>query len=274
MPLARKIKMSKTRIEQKFEELKATGKSAFIPYITAGDPSLKDTKDIVFRLEDAGCDIIEIGIPFSDPLADGVANQLAAERGLASGTTLNGVLDLVAEIRERSEIPIVIYTYMNPLYAPGFDRIVKRAAKVGVDGLLIVDLSVVEAPPYQEILKKHGLNSISLVTPTTPTNRIAEIAKGGSGFIYTVSRTGVTGAQAEVQQDALALLKRVKRHSKLPVALGFGVSTPEQAATYAKLSDAVVVGSYIVNLLHKAGPRKRAAAVREIKKMVDAVKEV
>ena len=268
--------MKPTRITQRFEALKKEGKKGFIAYITAGDPSLEATVDIVKRLEDAGADLIELGVPFSDPLADGPANQLAAERALAAGTTMKGILGAVTKIRESSEIPLLFFSYMNPLYAHGFETSIKRAAKAGVDGVLMVDIAMEESGPYAAILEQHGLDHVPLVTPTTPDKRMKDIVKTASGFVYAVSRTGVTGEQKELQADASAVLKKANRHSKLPVALGFGISTPKQARAYAELTDAVVVGSHIVTTYHNAGnsARGRAAATKEIKKLIDAVKKV
>jgi len=201
---------------------------------------------------------------------------MAMVRGLASGTTLNKIFDMVSDLRKRSEIPLVLYTYMNPLFAPGFEKSIKRAKKAGIDGVLVVDLPDIESAPYRKVLEDAGLDNICLVTPTTPNDRIRSIAKTTSGFLYTVSRAGVTGAQKAVQKDARGLLKRVHRHTTLPVALGFGVSTPAQAREYAKLTDAVVVGSYIVQTLHDAGNsrRGRVQAVADIKKLIDGVKSV
>ena len=264
-----------TRIEQRFEDLNAAGQSGFIAYITAGDPSLLVTEDVVLRLEDAGTDVIELGVPFSDPLADGPANQRAAERALAAGTTLPQVLDSVARLRERTEIPLIIYSYMNPLVAPGFENTVAQIRAAGIDGILMVDLSVEESAPYARPLTDAGLNIIYLVTPTTPDDRIKMISDQSSGFVYCVSRTGVTGAQAELQKDALTLLDRVHAQSDLPVALGFGVSTPDQARAYAEITEAVVVGSYIVNAYHEAGDSAegRAKATHTVKRLIDAVKQ-
>jgi len=265
-----------TRITECFDRLKADGQTGFIPYITAGDPDLKSTKDIVLRLEDAGADIIELGVPFTDPLADGPVNMMAADRGLASGTTLQGVFETVADLRKRSDIPLVLYTYMNPMFAPGFEKSAKQAAQAGVDGVLVVDLPDIESAPYSAALRNHKLDNICLVTPTTPEQRIKSIAKVTTGFLYTVSRAGVTGAQKSVQKDALGLLKRVHKHTRLPVALGFGVSTPAQARAYAKITEAVVVGSFVVQTLHEGGKssKGRSKAVAEIKKLIDAVKSV
>lgn len=267
--------MKKTRVTRKFEELREQGKKGFIAYLSAGDPTLEDTVDIVLRLEEAGVDVIELGLPFSDPMADGRVNQEAAVRALEAGSTFDGVMKCVAKIRETSEIPIIFYAYMNPLVARGFERAMAEAEAAGVDGFLILDLPMEESGPYREVLKSHNLNSISLVTPTTPEKRIKKIVKDADGFIYCVSREGVTGVQAEVSAGAPALVAHIKTHTQLPVALGFGIGTPAQAAEAAGFSDAVVVGSAIVNSFHNnphtsAG---RAAATAFVKTMVDAVKQ-
>ena len=272
----RSFVMSQTRVDTRFAQLKAEGKKGFVAYITAGDPNLAATEDIVYRLEDAGTVVIELGVPFSDPLADGAANQRAAERGLASGTSLRSILAMVKRIRERSEIPLVLYSYLNPIYAYGVERCFKAVSRAGFDGCLLVDLSMEEATPYVAGMNDAGLNCINLVTPTTPEDRIPVIAKQSSGFIYVVSREGVTGEQSQLQNQALPLLRRTHKHTSLPVALGFGVSTPEQARTYAEITDAVVVGSYIVNAYHEAGDSAdgRAKATRKIKRLIKAVKDV
>jgi len=264
------------RIDQKFAELKAQGKKGFVAYITAGDPNLEATEDIVYRLEAAGADFIELGVPFSDPLADGPTNQMAAERAIENGTTLDGIFAMVERIRTRSQVPLVFFSYMNPLVAPGFEATVQRAKEVGIDGVLLVDCSLEEGEPYHEILGKAGLHNIHLVTPTTPDERIKLISDQSSGFLYCVSRTGVTGAQQDLQEEALGLLNRVHEQSPLPVALGFGVSTPEQAKTYAEITEAVVVGSFIVKTYHEAGDSDagREAATEKVKALIDAVKSV
>jgi tryptophan synthase alpha chain len=265
--------MEPTRIDTCFARLRASGKKGFIAYLTVGDPNLDATLERVKRLEAAGADLIELGIPFSEPLADGVANQRAAERALAAGTTYAGILDLVRRIREFSEIPLVFFSYLNPLFVRGFDRAVAEAAEAGVDGFLLVDLSLEEAAPYQASLQAHGLNHVVLVTPTTPEERVAGLLEHAGGFAYCVSRAGVTGEQSELQKQAQGVLERTGRHTDLPVALGFGVSTPEQAATYAQMCDAVVVGSFIVNTFHEAGdtPEGLDWAMQRITPLIEAV---
>jgi tryptophan synthase alpha chain len=270
------IRMKKTRVDRRFSELSKQQQKGFVAYLSAGDPCLSDTVDIVLRLEDAGVDVVELGLPFSDPLADGRVNQEAATRALEAGATFDGVMECVLKIRERSEIPMIFYAYMNPLLARGFDHAIAAAAEAGIDGFLLLDLPLEEAGPYRGALKQNNLNAIQLVTPTTPDARIDRIVKQANGFIYCVSREGVTGVQSEIAEGAGALVQRIKDRSKLPVALGFGIGTPEQARDAAQLSDAVVVGSAIVNAFQNSPhtPEGRAVAASFVKQMVDAVKSV
>jgi tryptophan synthase alpha chain len=265
-----------TRIDRKFQELRAQREKGFIAFITAGDPTLKDTEDIVLRLEDAGVDIVELGIPFSDPLADGRVNQDAAARALAAGTTVEGILDCVRRIRARSRAPILFYSYLNLLIARGFRRTVRRAADAGADGFLVLDLPVEESRAHVEALRAARLNNVALVTPTSPDERIERIVRSASGFVYCVSREGVTGMQKRLAPAAAALVRRTKRLTTLPVALGFGISSPGQARAAAAAADAVVVGSAIVDRFARA-PRSaagRAAVARWVGQMVQAVKRV
>ena len=265
-----------TRIEQRFEWLENRKKKGFIAYITAGDPTLKATADIVLRLEDAGADIVELGIPFSDPLADGRVNQQSATRALAHGTTLDGVLDCVAEIRKKSDIPIMFYSYLNLLIAHGFENTIRRVAGSGADGVLILDLPVEESAEHSKILGRHHVNNICLVAPTSPDERIRRIVRASTGFVYCVSREGVTGMQKELSPAAVSLIKKTKRLTKLPVALGFGISTPAQAQTAAREADAIVVGSAIVNRFASEPNtgRGRAKAAAWVKTLVQAVRRV
>lgn len=265
-----------TRIDQCFKELQKAGKKGFIAYVTAGDPSLEDTVDIVQRLEEVGVDIVELGIPFSDPLADGRVNQESANRALEAGTTPAGVLDMVAGLRKKTQIPIMCYTYLNPYHAAGYDKMIRRTAAAGVDGLLFLDMPVEESKELCPLMKAHHINNITLVTPTSPESRIRQIVREASGFVYCVSRVGVTGMQQSLGADAEELVRVTRKHAKLPVALGFGVSTPELAAITARAADAVVVGSAIVNQFHQAGrsPKGRKAAAAWVGKMVKAVKEI
>jgi tryptophan synthase alpha chain len=268
--------MKRTRVDKKFSELKKQGRKGFVAYLSAGDPNLEDTVDIVLRLEDAGVDLVELGLPFSDPLADGRVNQEAATRALEAGATFDGVMECVSEIRRRSEIPMIFYAYMNPLLARGFDVSMEQAARAGIDGFLLLDLPFEEAGPYRKALSANQLNAIQLVTPTTPDERIDRIVKRASGFIYCVSREGVTGIQDKIAEGADALVQRIKDRTDHPVALGFGIGTPEQARDAAKLADAVVVGSAIVNRFHDNShdPGGRAEAARFVGEMVKAVKSI
>ncbi|MGD0253542.1 MAG: tryptophan synthase subunit alpha [Verrucomicrobiota bacterium] len=244
------------RIVERFARLKREGKKGFIVYIGAGDPNLAATRELALAFDRAGVDILELGVPFSDPLADGLVNQLAAQRGLESGTTPPKVLETVAAIRQRSEIPIILYIYFNLIHKVGLERFIKDAAKAGVDGLLVLDLPPEESDNYETLMRKAGLCHIYLVAPTTPEDRIELIVKRGSGFIYYVSREGVTGMQKQVASNLAQQVAKIRAHTKLPIAIGFGISTPEQAKKVASVADAVVVGSAVVNQIAKHGKSK------------------
>ena len=237
------------RVEQLFERCRAEKRTAFIPYISAGDPSLEETVKLAHALEKSGADLLEFGVPFSDPLADGIVNQLAAQRALAAGATVRGVLECVRQIREKSEIPIVLYTYLNPIFQHGFARFHRDAESAGVDALLILDL------PPDELMETHGTSvlHIALIAPTTSPKRIATICARAAGFIYYVSREGVTGAQSSVAESLAERVAEIRAHTNLPIAIGFGISTPEQAGEVAKIGDAVVVGSAIVKQIEAHG---------------------
>jgi len=268
--------MKKTRVDKKFASLRKQGKKGFIAYIGAGDPSLDDTVDIVLRLEDAGVDVVELGLPFSDPLADGRVNQDAATRALAAGATFDGVMECVARIRERSQMPMIFYAYLNTLYARGFEKAMADAAAAGIDGFLVLDMPREESGPYRKFISGAGLNQIVLITPTTPEERMEKIVKSANGFVYCVSREGVTGVRDSIAEGAPALVAQIQKHTKLPVALGFGIGTPEQAAEAAAYADAVVVGSAIVNKFNNnpRTPEGRADASAFVAEMVQAVKEI
>lgn len=248
------------RIDATFSALRTSNRSAFITYITAGDPSLAATEELVPALEEAGADIIELGVPFSDPLADGVVNQMAAQRALDAGATLDGLLASVRRIRAQSQIPLVLFTYLNPLYVHGFDRFHAEAAEAGADGILILDLPPEEVDANRELADRHRLKSIRLIAPTTPPARIGRIAQSAEGFIYYVSREGVTGEQAELSGSISSQIAEIKKHTNLPVAVGFGISTPEQAAAVAAQADGVVVGSAIVRRISEYGDSPDLAA--------------
>ena len=264
-----------TRITSRFEQLRRRTEKGFVAFITAGDPSRRNTVDIVRRLEETGADFIELGVPFSDPLADGRINQDAAARALQAGITYPKLLKTVSEIRRRSDIPLILYSYLNPLLARSFDTTARQAAEAGVDGFLVVDLPVDEAAEEAAALKRHGVDHICLVTPTSPPARIRRIVSQATGFVYCVSREGVTGLQKRLAPAALDLIRRTRRWTPLPIAIGFGLSTPEQARAAAGEADAVVVGSAIVDRFARE-PRSaagRARAARWVGRLVRAVKE-
>ena len=256
------------RIERLFARCRDENRAAFIPYICAGDPNFVRTVEIALALEKGGADVLELGVPFSDPLADGIVNQLAAQRALEGGATVRGVLECVGEIRRRSQIPIVLYTYLNPILGYGMAEFEREAAAAGIDGLLILDLPPEEDHSSQELdglkpssstLKKDENRvdenpvRIRLIAPTTPRERIAVIAASARGFIYYVSREGVTGARDSVAQSLEERLTMIRRYTDLPIAVGFGISNPDQAATVAMIAEAVVIGSAIVDLIGKLG---------------------
>lgn len=233
------------RIKKRFASLRSKGQKAFIPYIMAGDPSLEETKRLFLLLEKSGADIIELGVPFSDPLADGPVIQRAAERALLNGVTLKGVISLVKEIRASSEVPIVLMTYYNPVFKYGDARFVADASSAGADGVIIPDLPPEEAGVIIKEAKSHDFSAIFLLAPTSPPERIKKIAGASSGFIYYVSITGITGAELRLE-GLRESVKAVRSRTKKPVAVGFGVSTPEEARAVAETSDGVIVGSAII----------------------------
>ena len=252
-----------SRLEQVFKTAQNENRAVFIPYITAGDPSLKRTAEIIEALERAGADIIELGVPFSDPIADGPTNQKAAERALASGTTLKGILDLVADLRTRSEIPIVLFTYANPVLQFGLDAFGSAAAASCIDGILFTDVPTEELPRFSPTLVAAGIDPILLVTPTSDKARIKAAGKAGNGFLYLVSRTGVTGARRQLDPELEPLITQVRKGSKLPVAVGFGISDVDQVQQVAHWADGVVVGSAIVNQVASVGDSDELATAVE-----------
>jgi tryptophan synthase alpha chain len=264
------------RITERFDRLKREHKKGFVVYIGAGDPNLAATRDLALAFDRIGVDILELGVPFSDPLADGLVNQLAAQRGLESGTTPSKVLQTVAHIRRTSQIPIVLYVYYNLLHRCGVEKFISDSARAGVDGLLVLDLPPEESENYEALMKQHGLATIYLIAPTTPEDRIELIVKRGTGFIYYVSREGVTGMQATLAKNISDMTALIRRHTNLPIAVGFGISNPDQARAVAECSDAIVVGSAVVNQIAQFGKEKdlvdRVAAFT--KKLIDAAKSV
>ncbi|PYP85626.1 MAG: tryptophan synthase subunit alpha [Blastocatellia bacterium AA13] len=238
-------------IERTFLALREKGKKAFIPYITAGDPDLETTGRLILELEKNGADIIELGVPFSDPMADGPVIQRASERALANGVTLHDCLNLVKQVRRESKIPIVLFTYFNPLLSLGFDNIGPALKEAGIDGALITDLVPEEAGEIREQLASSGVDLIFLVAPTSSDARIKMIAEASTGFVYAVSRTGVTGVRQNLSEASSSLVERVRKFSDLPVAVGFGISTPEHVKEVWRHADAAVVGSRIVLEIEK-----------------------
>ncbi len=240
-----------TRIDKRFEDLRAEGKKAFITYITAGDPSLEGTYDLVLSLEAAGADLIEIGVPFSDPIADGPVIQRATERALANDVSLGKILDLVKRIRETSDIPLMLMSYYNPLLNHGLERLAKDAAHAGLDGILASDLTVEEAGPFVRTMKAEGLNTVFLVAPTSSAERIPKIARTSTGFLYAVSRTGVTGETNQLSDELVEFVRLLKRHTDQPIAVGFGISAPEHVQAVWAEADGAIVGSAIVQQIEK-----------------------
>lgn len=242
-----------SRIADAFTRVKAQGRTGLVTYLTAGDPSLARTKELLFALERAGADVIELGVPFSDPLADGPVIQRATERALAAGTTLSGVLDLVSDVRATLATPIVLFTYANPVARLGFEAFADRAAAAGVDGVLLLDVPIEEAHDIHALLGARNIDTIFLLSPTTTAERIRVAQDLGRGFLYVISRLGVTGVRDTVAEGADALVARIRRGTSLPVALGFGISTPEHVQTVGQWADAAVVGSGLVGVIAEHG---------------------
>jgi tryptophan synthase alpha chain len=262
------------RIVERFAALKKAGQKGFVVYIGAGDPNLEATRQFTIAFDNAGVDVMELGVPFSDPLADGLVNQLAAQRGLESGTTPPKVLQTVAAIRRESQVPIVLYIYFNLIYRVGMKQFISDAAKAGVDGLLVLDLPPEESENYESLMREAGLCNIYLIAPTTPDDRIALIAKRATGFIYYVSREGVTGMQQKVSDTIGMMTAKIRQHTSLPIAVGFGISNPEQAKAVATSAEAIVVGSAIVNQIAANGksPDLVAKVSTFVKTLAEAVK--
>jgi tryptophan synthase alpha chain len=239
----------KHRIEEKFRELRARKQAALIPYVVAGDPNLDRTRELVREFAARGADIIELGVPFSDPMADGPANQRAAQRGLKSGASLTAILAMVSELRKETAIPLILFGYFNPIFHYGCERLCADAARAGIDALLVVDLPPDEAGELQKPARAGGLDLIYLLAPTTPIDRARKVVRSASGFIYYVSVTGVTGARVALPSDLEEHVTNLRTVTDLPIGVGFGISTPAQAAEVARFADAVVVGSAISLLI-------------------------
>ncbi len=259
-----------TRISRRFAGLRASGELGLVAYIAAGDPSLDATLKFVLSLAEAGADVIELGVPFSDPLADGPTIQRASERALKSGTTLGGVIDLVRRIRQSSQVPLVLFSYYNPILQMGLEKFARAASEAGADGVLATDLTPEESAEYRRILAAHHLDTIFLGAPTSTDERLAKIAGVSSGFLYLISRTGVTGAKDTLPDDLPALIRRARAVTQLPIAVGFGISLPGHVSVLGGLADAAVVGSALVSEIEnaksvEAAGTALAARVRSLK---------
>ncbi len=248
-----------TRISKRFVELRASGELGIVAYITAGDPSFDATLKFVLALAEAGADVIELGVPFSDPLADGPTIQRASERALKAGATLAGVLGLVRRIRQSSQVPLILFSYYNPILQMGLEKFASAAESAGADGVLATDLTPEESEDYRRILAAHHLDTVFLGAPTSTDERLAKIAACSSGFLYLISRTGVTGAKDALPDDLPALLRRARGVTQLPIAVGFGISLPGHVSVLGGLADAAVIGSALVSEIEKA-PSVDAAA--------------
>ncbi len=242
-----------SRIAERFATLRRDGRAGLVTYITAGDPDLARTADILRALDRAGADVLEVGVPFSDPLADGPVIQRATERALAAGTTLTGVLDLLRGLRAEIQAPIVIFSYANPIMRMGPEVFADRAREAGVDGVLVLDLPLEEASDFRALLTSRGIDTILLLSPTTTDERLRKAGTLGSGFLYAISRLGVTGVRDTLADGAEEMVRRIRAASDLPVALGFGISKPEHVREVGRWADAVVVGSALVNVIAEAG---------------------
>lgn len=262
------------RIEQRFQDLAGRDEKAFIPFITAGDPTLDITEQLVLEFDKVGADIIEFGVPYSDPLADGVANQEGARRALLNHVTIGGILDRVKNLRAKTEVPIMLFTYYNPVLAYGVEELALDAADAGVDGILCVDLPPEEARDYIKAFAAQDLSTVFLLAPTSTGERIELISKASTGFVYYVSRTGVTGEQATIESSVKTMVAKIKQHTDMPVAVGFGISNPQQASEVASYADGVIVGSAIVRMVGELGdsPETAPKVGAFVKSLVEATK--
>ena len=258
-----------SRIADTFVRLRREGRPGLVTYTTAGDPDLARSAEILQALDRAGADVLEVGVPFSDPLADGPVIQRATERALAAGSNLGAVLKLIGSIRHHLTAPIVVFSYANPLFRMGLQPFADRAAAAGVDGVLALDLPIEEADEFRGVLATAGLDTIFLLSPTTTDARIQKAAELGRGFLYGISRLGVTGARDQVASGAEAMVRRIRAHTSMPVALGFGISRPEHVAEVGAYADAAVVGSALVSLIAEA-----SGSPRLIERVEDYVREL
>ena len=253
------------RIAARFAELSSRGELGIVAYVTAGDPSLAATEKIVLAAAEAGADVIELGVPFSDPVADGPVIQRASDRALGAGTTLAGVLDLVVKLRHSTQVPLVLFSYFNPILQMGLEKFADAASKAGADGVLVTDLTPEEAGDYRELLQGRALDTIFLAAPTSTDDRLTRIAAATTGFLYLVSRTGVTGTRDALPAELPALVRRARKFTTLPIAVGFGISLPTHVTVLGGIADAAVVGSALMAAVEKAAlADAAAAAVAEI----------
>lgn len=260
-----------SRLAERFQALRRRGETALVAYVTAGDPTLEFTEKLVVRLVEAGADVIELGVPFSDPIADGPVIQRASERALRGGTTLAEVLALAARLRRQCQIPLVLFSYYNPVLQFGTEAFASEARRAGVDGVLITDLTPEEADDYLAVLRRHQLDTVFLAAPTSSAARLKRIAGVSRGFVYVIARRGVTGPQADVPEDLPGVVRRLRRCTKLPLVVGFGIAHAEQVRALARLAEGVVVGSAVVECCeryHHTGEALEAAGelVRALKR--------
>lgn len=244
---------------------------AFIPFLTGGDPTIDKTEEYIYKMVEAGADIIEIGIPFSDPIAEGPVIQEANIRALKNGATPERIFEMVERVRTKTQVPIVFLTYLNPVFNYGYDKFFARCKKAGVDGIIIPDMPFEEKGELAEEAKKNGVDIISLIAPTSA-NRIQMIAKEAQGYVYVVSSLGVTGMRSEIKTDLKSIIDLVKQATDVPAAVGFGINTPEQAAEISKISDGVIVGSAIVKIIEKYGENAAGEVYKYVKEMKDAIR--
>lgn len=264
----------RTRISRKFEELAFKSELGLVAYLTAGDPSIEGTETIVLQMVESGADVIELGIPFSDPVADGPTIQRASERALRAGTTLEKVIRLVAGLRKKADVPMVLFGYFNPILQMGLDNFAKRASAAGADGVLVTDLTPEESAEYCSAMHANGLDTIFLAAPTSTDDRLKRITEVSSGFLYVISRTGVTGAKDSLPEELPAMVRRARKFTQLPIAVGFGISVPAQVTVLGGIADAVVVGSSLVAEIEKAKSVNEAAenAAARVRTLKEAAK--
>ncbi len=265
------VSQNSSRISQRFADLRARAEVGIVAYITAGDPTLDATLEFVLALDEGGADVIELGVPFSDPLADGPTIQRASERALQAGTSLARVLDLVGRIRRTSQVPLVLFSYFNPIVQLGLETFASAAAAAGADGVLVTDLTPEESEDYRRILRAHRLDTVFLAAPTSTVERLQKIAACSSGFLYLISRTGVTGAKDLLPDDLPALLRRTRSFTSLPIAVGFGISLPGHVSVLGGLADAAVIGSALVSEIEKA--TSTASACSALRERIGVLKE-